>query len=219
MSLGRRGGPGSGAERKPGLPLRRATGDEHPLVVETLVRAFGDDPLFAWLFPDRATRPRRSAEFLRAVVESTAGHGGLVMASPGHECAYLAYPPGWHGESAEDSALDHPGLRDRADAVGTLTRLLGERRRDLPPHLYCTYIGTRPEAQGRGTGTALMAGFASWCDAGSVGFYAEASSPRSLALYERVGFPRLGDPIALPDGPLLHPVWRGPAHPGARSRP
>ncbi|MFD7660585.1 GNAT family N-acetyltransferase [Actinosynnema sp. NPDC059797] len=205
------GGAGSGAEREPAPPLRPATGDEHPSVVETLVRAFGDDPLFAWLFPDRATRPRRSAEFVRAVVGSTADHGGLVMASPGHECAYLAYPPGWQGEAAEDGALARPELRDLAGAVGALTRLLGERRHGLPPHLYCTYIGTRPEAQGRGLGRALMEGFASWCDAEGVGFYAEASSQRSLALYERVGFPRLGDPIALPDGPLLHPVWRGPA--------
>ncbi|MFC5057016.1 GNAT family N-acetyltransferase [Saccharothrix xinjiangensis] len=82
-----------------------------------------------------------------------------------------------------------------------------------------TYMGARPEAQGRGLGRVLMAGFASWCDHEGVGFYAEASSPRSLALYERVGFPRLGDPMALPDGPLLHPVWRGPAKPGAGSRP
>ncbi|QQQ74177.1 GNAT family N-acetyltransferase [Saccharothrix sp. 6-C] len=202
------------AEREPGLPLGRADGDEHPRLVATLTDAFRDDPLFAWLFPDRATRPHRSKEFLQAIVESTAGHGGLVMASPDYACAYLAYPPGWHGESAEDSALDRPGLRDRADAVGTLTRLLGQHRHGLPPHLYCTYIGTRPEAQGQGRGRALMTGFASWCDANAVGFYAEATSPRSLALYERTGFPRLGDPITLPNGPRLQPVWRSPTKPG-----
>ncbi|MEU4742805.1 GNAT family N-acetyltransferase [Actinosynnema sp. NPDC023658] len=209
----------SGVERAPGLPLSRVAGDEHPRVVDTLASAFRDDPLFAWLFPDQTTRPRRSAEFLQAVVESTADHGGLVMASPGHECAYLAYPPGWHGVSAEDDALHHPGLSDLADAVGTLTRLLGRRRHGLPPHLYCNYIGTRPEAQGRGWGRELMAGFASWCDSEGVGCYAEASSPRSLALYERVGFPRLGDPVVLPDGPLIQPVWRSPANTGAEPRP
>ncbi|MFJ8632616.1 hypothetical protein [Streptomyces sp. NPDC093568] len=38
----------------------------------------------------------------------------------------------------------------------------------------------------------------------------EASSVRSRRLYERLGFEPEGEPIALPDGPRMWPMWREP---------
>lgn len=44
----------------------------------------------------------------------------------------------------------------------------------------------------------------------AVPVYLEASTPRNRALYERHGFRDHGEPIPLPDGPRLQPMWRTP---------
>lgn len=40
--------------------------------------------------------------------------------------------------------------------------------------------------------------------------YLEASSERSKALYERLGWEFTGEAVRLPGGPLMWPMWRKP---------
>ena len=70
------------------------------------------------------------------------------------------------------------------------------------------FLGVVPGARGRGLGGALLRDRLVRADAEGMPAYLEASSPRSRALYERHGFRATGDPIHLPDGPPLWPMWR-----------
>ena len=75
-------------------------------------------------------------------------------------------------------------------------------------HLYLVFLGVAPGAQGRGLGGALLRERLVRADAEGLPAYLEASSPRSRLLYERNGFRDTGDPIQLPDGPPIWPMWR-----------
>ncbi|QYN34952.1 hypothetical protein K1T35_42510 [Pseudonocardia sp. DSM 110487] len=54
-------------------------------------------------------------------------------------------------------------------------------------------------------------------DADGLPAYLEATSLRSRSLYERHGFRDAGDPIQLPDGPSLWPMWRPTPRQGAKT--
>src|SRR5690349_21017521 len=67
------------------------------------------------------------------------------------------------------------------------------------PHYYIRWVGVRPGLQRQGLGSALMRPTLERCDTEEVPAYLEASSERSAALYERLGFVHLGI-LKLPDG-------------------
>jgi len=74
-----------------------------------------------------------------------------------------------------------------------------------------TILAVRPGRQRQGLGSALLAYHLAGLDRRLVPAYLEASSKASRELYRRFGFDDLGGPITLPDGVLLHPMWREPA--------
>jgi ribosomal protein S18 acetylase RimI-like enzyme len=79
-----------------------------------------------------------------------------------------------------------------------------ERDHERRPHWYILAVGVRPEDQGRGLGTALLTPTLARCDTEGLPAYLEASSERSAALYERLGFEHVGE-LRLGGSP---PVWR-----------
>ena len=81
------------------------------------------------------------------------------------------------------------------------------------PHHYFAYIGVMPERQGRGLGSRLMRPTLDRCDEAGLPAYLEASSQRSAALYERLGFVHLGALRLAGGAPPLWPMRRPP---GAR---
>lgn len=76
--------------------------------------------------------------------------------------------------------------------------------------MYLEYIGVEAAAQGRGTGTALLAPMLERCDTEGVAAHLNAGSARSKRLYERNGFVAT-EMFNLPfDGPPLWRMWREP---------
>jgi hypothetical protein len=69
-----------------------------------------------------------------------------------------------------------------------------------------------PGHQGRKTGTRLLEEYHRGLDEAGIPAYLEASSTRSRRLYLRHGYQDLGDPIFMPDGPPMFPMWR-PSNP------
>jgi ribosomal protein S18 acetylase RimI-like enzyme len=76
-------------------------------------------------------------------------------------------------------------------------------------HWYLPVLGTAPEHQGRGFGSALLAPVLGRCDAEGVPAYLESSKERNLAFYRRHGF-EVTATIRVPDGPELWPMLRKP---------
>ncbi|QKV74071.1 GNAT family N-acetyltransferase [Amycolatopsis sp. Hca4] len=188
-------------------------------LVDVYTRAFFDDPVFSWIFPDPARRAEANRRFFRVIVDSTFAGGGLALQIDDFDAVSLFYPP-----SILPSAQDHADLvarlesdlgEDAERAIAFMNLLNDNHPRDLPPHLYGTFLSAVPGRQGKGLGTRLKLAQFALADGGDAGVYGEASCLRNLALYERLGQTRLGGPITLRGGPSLYPIWR----PQASQRP
>jgi ribosomal protein S18 acetylase RimI-like enzyme len=77
------------------------------------------------------------------------------------------------------------------------------------PHYYLPFIGTRPESQGRGLGSAILRPALARADAERMPAYLEATTTRSRDLYERHGFVVIGL-LEVPKGPTMFQIWRAP---------
>jgi GNAT superfamily N-acetyltransferase len=165
--------------------------------VRVLTAAFADDPLARWLLPGDLP-----AEIVFGpLVADSAAHGELTVAPDGTAAAV------WLPRPAEPAG-DRQPIPDALAHLRTFLELAEARHPTGPVHLYLVLLGVLPDAQGRGLGGTLLRERLGRADADGVPAYLEATSPRSRALYERHGFRESGDPIHLPDGPTLWPMWR-----------
>ncbi len=193
--------------------VRRATSADVPALAAMLTRAFLDDPVAEWAFPQAHLRPRALERFQRRRLLQLLGEDE-VWTSEELTCAALWAPPGrWRTTLREDAVLlecfAHPRLLARAPLA--LFGWLGLERRHPPhpPHYYLAVLGTDPEHQGRGLGSALLAPVLERCDEDGVGAYLESSKERNVDFYARHGFRATGK-IRLLHGPPMWPMWRDP---------
>jgi GNAT superfamily N-acetyltransferase len=191
------------------MDARTATMDDLDAMAGVLADAFFDDPVFAWFFPDAASRPR--------LIQSLCGFLGehlylpMARSTITEDAAALWQPPGvalddgfWleHG-AAFVGAVE--GQIDRLTALSTAM----EEHHPVDQCWYLFMIGVRPSAQGRGLGGNLLSHTLALADAAGDSVYLEATSPRSRVLYERNGFDVI-DEFSVDGSPTLWPMWRGP---------
>jgi GNAT superfamily N-acetyltransferase len=182
-------------------------------VAHALAESFHDDPVWSWLVPDPARRPRvleRSFDlwlrrlWLRhdACFTSMDLVGGALWAPPGH----------WHVSALGQLRLMPPSIAIYGRYAGRAIRMLGklDARHPRAAHWYLPVIGVAPEHQGRGFGSALMKPILDRCDRDGVPAYLESSSERSRALYERNGFAVREELRFAPDAPPMWLMWREP---------
>ena len=180
----------------------------------TLVAAFADDPVFLWLNRDRPIKdgPARGA-FREIIGAELRKDRPEVFATDGDGSVAI-----WHGiDEWKGSVVE--SIR----ALPSFTRALGlgvtrafrvlaimEKVHPTEPHYHLAYVGTHPDQQGRGLGTAVLQPMLERCDTEGVPAYLENSKPRNEAFYVRHGFVNTG-PIPLPDGaPPVMGMWREP---------
>jgi ribosomal protein S18 acetylase RimI-like enzyme len=179
-------------------------------VSATLADAFATDPILQWLAPST-----RSDRRLRRLLETELAYyvfpAGRVLTTGDFRGANLELPPGrWEMTVPLTAALGFVrafGLR--LPRARRLQRDF-ERNHLEEPHYYIRYVGVATRFQGQGLGTALLRSTLERCDGEGVAAYLEASTERSAALYERLGFIHLGE-LRVPDGPRFWPMRRPPA--------
>lgn len=200
-----------------GLRPRRANGQDLPMLVETLVAAFLDDPVMTWWIPDAHRRP----EILRAIFEITVDvnqpYGELYTTDPTPVAGAVWTPPGCQpsGEDAEQLVACYVEAAEETSERLLAALELMDERHPQEPHDYLFFLGTRPGWQSRGLGSALLREVLERCDREGRPAYLEASSETNQRLYRRHGFEVTGE-IRLPDGPSMWPMWREPKY--GRSR-
>jgi ribosomal protein S18 acetylase RimI-like enzyme len=184
--------------------------------VGTLVRAFDDDPVMRWIFPDDAMRRRRLPGFFTATLRSTGRRlEGTEVAVVGRAVlgAAIWLPPETWRPPLWRQLVGLPAvalrLRSRLPVAsafyGALIRLHPER-----PHWYLSGIGTDPPVQGSGVGSELMRSRLARCDAAKQAAYLESSKERNVPFYEGHGFRVTGE-LSIPrGGPTLWLMWREP---------
>jgi ribosomal protein S18 acetylase RimI-like enzyme len=222
------------AVNDPPAQVRRATSADVPALAAMLARAFLDDPVASWAWrPDRlrlAALERFHGARLRQLLV-----GEEVWTTDELTCAALWAAPGrWHSTLRETAELVpsflHPRLFARMPMVALGWEKLERAHPHAPPHMYLALLGTEPEAQGHGLGSAVMAPVLRQCDSDAVGAYRassreddpspyaglscylESSKERNVPFYERFGFKVIGE-IHLLRGPTMWKMWRDPPTP------
>ena len=188
------------------LRPRKATRESLPTLSETLALAFYDDPVVRWCIAEGSRRREILPRFFGAVAESYSSYDELYDVDEGVSAAIWA-PPG----AEDDEQLVERMGEIAAEYVDRFFEVLGrmEEKHPVEPHYYLFFLGTRPEWQGRGLGSALMRPVLETCDRDGVPAYLEATSEGNKRLYLRHGF-EVSDEIQLPEGPTLWCMWRAP---------
>ena len=189
------------------LRPRKASAVDLPDVADTLALSFYDDPVVMWLIEDGTRRRELLPGFFGAVARSYLAYDELYAVDEGVSAAVWAPP-----EAEDDEELPAVLGEVVEEYAERLFEVFGimEEKHPVEPHHYLFLLGTRPEWQGRGLGSSLMAPVLEMCDRDSVPAYLEATCERNKQLYLRHGFEVTGE-IPLPDGPTMWPMWRSPS--------
>jgi GNAT superfamily N-acetyltransferase len=188
--------------------LRHATADDVPRLKTMLADAFFDDPVLGWLMPNDRTRRAQLRRYFGIELRHYTLRRGCVWTTDDLAGAALSLPPrAWRAPTRvtllEGSAfLTHLPRAARLGAAMEWRHLRG-------PHYYVRDVGVLPSMQGRGLGSALMRPTLDRCDREGLPAYLEASSERSTALYERLGF-RVTRELRIGGSPPLRLMLRAP---------
>lgn len=185
------GDPSMRPATAPGDPgMRPATPADLQGLKTVLAEAFFDDPMFGWLIPEESKRHARLRRYFGVDLRYYVLPRGRVWTTADLTGASLTLPPGkWrvppHATLLQGTAFGPHILR--AAKVGAAMEWRHSRE-IRGPHYYVRDIGVHPSMQGKGLGSALMCPTLDRCDREGLPAYIEASSERSAALYERLGF-------------------------------
>jgi GNAT superfamily N-acetyltransferase len=186
---------------------RKARADDLPELTRTLSEAFFADPVFTWWIPEDGRRREILPEFFAAIVEANLAHDEIYAVAD-LVAGAVWNPPDVEGD--DEALVAELGARcgEYADTLYEVFELMGEVH-PQGSHYYLFFLGTRPQWQSRGLGSALMRPVLQACDERRLPAYLEATCERNVKLYQRHGFELTGE-IPLPDGPSLWPMWREP---------
>ena len=190
--------------------IRTATAAEAGEVAGILAAGFHDDPVLAWVFPDDRS-DKLGALFGFLSREALVPLGATYLTDGAAACWTPPNPPDWPDERGERffTMLDAHCAADDLERFGVMYRAM-EACHPPEPHWYLGLIATRPEAQGRGHGSALLDHtLRERIDPTGTLAYLEATSPRSVPLYERHGF-EVVEWVELPGGPPFAAMQRTP---------
>ncbi|MFF3286449.1 GNAT family N-acetyltransferase [Streptomyces sp. NPDC003023] len=187
--------------------------EDAPRISRTLARAFDDDPMMRWFFPDAASREASLGRYFSTIFSRQYVHNGVCE----HTGAAAAF---WVAPEAQEKAVPD------AETVQELQSILGDRAplfRDAvqaaaehtlrEPHWYLAVIGADPAAQGQGQGAALLRSGLARADAAGMPVCLESSKSANLPFYEHFGF-TVREELRLPgEGPVLWAMRREPRSP------
>lgn len=197
------------------IPVLAAQPADYDLIADVLTRAFLDDPVIGWFFPDESERPRRVRRYFREIVLDVGLSETTEVCTTEDRGAVAVWAP---PDQWRVSVRRQLRLLPRYVAIASIrwapSRLLAfnqieGRHPKGPPHWYLPTLGTDPDRQGRGHGSALLGERLARCDADGLPAYLESSKEANVPFYERHGF-EVTETFDLPDGPRLWLMWRDP---------
>ncbi len=194
-----------------GPDLRHATAEDVPHLRAMLAEAFFDDPVFGWLIPDDAKRRARLRRYFGIDLGRLTLPRGRVWTTGDLTGAALTLPPGRWRVPPHVSMLQGSAFGARIASAARLGATMEWRHMRLARgrHYYVRDIGVHPQMQGNGLGGALLRPTLERCDRERLPAYIEASSERSAALYERLGFAHIEE-LRVGAGPPLWLMLRAP---------
>jgi ribosomal protein S18 acetylase RimI-like enzyme len=179
-----------------------------------LGRAFADDPVWTWVYP-QPDRSRRLARMYRSLLRATLDRGATVLTDDATRGAAI-----W--QRSDDRSLGALGnLRVATAMIASRARIRRgqavmraiEGRHPKELHWYLAVLGTDPAHQGQGVGSALIRHVLD--DRANTGepAYLETETEANVPYYERHGFEVVGELDVPGGGPHLWLMWRDPQQP------
>lgn len=185
--------------------------DEVPRVAASLARAFYDDPVCAFAYPNDATRLRHLEVFFATQARALWKQREIHVTEHSSSAAIWARPGEWKVPLLGLLRGIVPATVRTRPRLSALRGYLGTD--SLHPdeaHWYLEALGTVPEHQGKGDGARVLAPVLRRCDEEGVPAWAWSSNERNLAFYYRQGFEVLDKLEFAPGGPLIFPIRREP---------
>ena len=197
------------------VAIRRAEPADIQALTRTLVLAYMDDPVAIWICRSEGLRARTLAAMYSVRLRQMLVHGAVWTNLQRSSTAVWLPPEGRKPAMRPDidllRCLLDPRLLTRAPLLAYGLHSMDRLHPEGPPHWYLSLLGTDPDAQGNGWGSAVLEPALEQCDIEGVGAYLESSKPRNLDFYARFGFQVTGE-LALPyGGPTMWPMWRAPS--------
>jgi len=189
---------------------------EVPRVADMLVRSFADDPVANFMFAGERRRRRGLHSFFTAQIRREYLPYGTVYATDDLSSVAVWGPPG---------RARRP-LRELLELLPTAPFLLSARaHRALQllfeiealhpkePHWYLATLGTEPDRQGQGYGSAQLDALLARSDEQGSPAYLESSKDRNVAFYARFGFEVVDEHRSTAGAPPIWRMWRDPRVP------
>lgn len=197
----------------PGTPasVRLMTDADFDPVTAMLARAFDDDPLSVWVFPNGRERARALRRFFGLEARSMFLPAGASYTVDGCSAAALWMPPGASAPGATAALHLIPLILHTRLRTARVLRYLAAVSAKHPktPHYYLGVLGTDPPLQGKGLGSAVLGPVLERCDAEGIPAYLESSKERNVPFYRRHGF-QVTEELSPPGAPTLWLMWRDP---------
>jgi GNAT superfamily N-acetyltransferase len=193
--------------------VRKATRTDINSAGDVLAAAMAADPVACWILGKTTDVERRLRSVFRSLIR-------VAVRDPDHEVHLTDDRRSvglWRGIGRWDlSPMDSVRIFPSTLRSGFLNRrglqLANAMRKVHPrePHYYLEVLGTRPDHEGHGGGSAVITAMTERCDREGVAAYLENSNQRNETFYRRHGFEPL-PAFGLPAGcPPLGPMWREP---------
>lgn len=192
--------------------VRKATIADVAILTSTLASAFAEDPVCCWMCGGTDTE-RRMTPFWRSLARMGLRKPDheIYVSDDGSSAAVWRGIDKWKlpaGEIVRGLPAMVSSLRLRLPAALQLLSAM-EKVHPTEPHYYLEFLGTRPDRQNKGAGSAVMSVMLERCDIEGVPAYLESSNPRNVPFYARHGFVERGQ-VAPKGGPALATMWREP---------
>ncbi|MFF3340351.1 GNAT family N-acetyltransferase [Streptomyces flavidovirens] len=194
------------------MPKTAAIDDAAP-ISRSLARAFDDDPMMRWFFPDDSSRETSLVGYFATIFTRQYVDNGVCEFT--EAAAAFWVPPEAQAKAVPDAETILELQNILGDRAGLFRDTVEAAAKHTPqePHWYLAVIGADPAAQGQGQGAALLRSGLAKADAAGLPAYLESSKASNLPFYEHFGF-TVREELRLPGGgPKLWAMWREPRRP------
>jgi ribosomal protein S18 acetylase RimI-like enzyme len=171
----------------------------------TLAKAFYNDPVFEYLFPDTSTREEKSTKFYKMFVNYTVRYGEVYSTSDFEGVA------GWLPPEKMDMStwgLIRSGVIPLLPILGMkcISRMfhfdkhsLAVHKRNTPfPHIVLQPLGVSPSVQGKGYASLLLRTKFEQLDEQGLPCYVDTQTEKNASMYEHYGF-KVVEQFRIPD--------------------
>jgi GNAT superfamily N-acetyltransferase len=198
------------------MAVRPATPDDVGPMAAQLARTFFDDPVIGHIFRNARRRHEGLRRYFTTQMNADYLPFGGCFTTDDHAGSAIWAPPGKPRVTGmRGVALMLPVLPFVVTHLAMTLKLLNliESMHPREPHWYLATLGTEPDRQGHGVGSALMQPVFEQCDHEGIPAYLESSKERNVPFYRRHGF-EVTHEVDLPGGgPKIWTMWREPRPP------